>query len=385
VISSARDPADVRCHARTENEVNGISLLSMTRAMPRLRMRQLLLLALVSGACDSTGSPSAVTGPGDTNTPPQVAPDTAHGDSTTPGPRPDSIPAPSDSTLPPSDSISPPSPPDSSGQPPPVPLSHVGVSFGPAHLPPELFAQFSGTIYTATDPVDLLAALEAARRANMRLFIDFTGNEQFNRDSNGFSFAKWKQRVDRFLGVDLTPYIADGTILAHFILDEPSDPSNWNGKRVPQAEVEAMAQYSKQIWPTMATMVRGRTDYLVGYEYPHLDALRVQYVHRIGPIADFIAASTQAARSLGLALVGGLNALNGGSPESGIPGRRAGKFAMSADELRTWGRAFLTEPSLCAFVLYEYDSTYFARPDIQAAVSELSQLARSLPARTCRP
>jgi len=261
----------------------------------------------------------------------------------------------------------------------------VGLPFGPAQLPPEHFAEFSGTVYTASAPDRLIRDLEGARRAGARLFISFTGNEQHLRDSNGFSLAKWEQRVDNFRGVDLTPYIADGTIVGHLLLDEPQDPTNWSGKRVSQAQIEEIAKYSKQVWPSMLTVIRAYPDYLQGYQYPHLDAIRLHYVDRFGPIEDFIAAQVQGARALGLGLVGGLNVLNGGSKESGIPGRRAGKNAMSADEVRSWGGRFLSEPYICGFLMYEYDSTYFSRPDIQAAMSDLSQMARSLPEKSCRP
>jgi hypothetical protein len=262
----------------------------------------------------------------------------------------------------------------------------VGIPFGPAQLPPEYFGpEYSGTIYTATNPDTLLKALEAARRANARLFISFTGNEQYNRDENGFSLAKWKGRVDRFRGIDLTPYIDEGTIIGHFILDEPSDPHNWSGKQVSKADIDEISKYSKEIWPTMVTMIRAWPDYLAGYEYKHLDAVRVQYLERFGPVDEFITFHVQAVKALGLALVGGLNVLNGGSKTSGIPGEREGKFAMSADELRSWGAAYLAEPSICAFLLYEYESKYFSRPDIKAALSELKQQAERKPKKACRP
>jgi hypothetical protein len=279
--------------------------------------------------------------------------------------------------LPPPDSTVPTAPPGA--------VSHVGLPFGPAQLPPAHFAEFSGTVYTATTPDKLIRDLEVARRSSARLFISFAGSEEFNRDSNGFSIAKWEQRVDRFRGLDLTPYIDDGTIVAHFILDEPQDPTNWNGKQVSQATIEEIAKYSKQIWPTMLTIIRAFPDYLKGYQYPHLDAIRLQYLDRFAPLEDFIAAQVQGAKALGVGLVGGLNVLNGGSKQSGIPGRRAGKNAMSAEEIRSWGGRFLSEPYICGFLMYEYDSTYFSRPDIQAAVADLSQMARSLPEKACRP
>jgi hypothetical protein len=261
----------------------------------------------------------------------------------------------------------------------------VGVPFGPAHVPPERFADFSGTLYTATNPDTLLRDLAKARLAGARLTISFTGNEQYLRDQNGFSIAKWEQRVDRFRGVDLTSYIDDGTIIGHFIMDEPQDPSNWSGKRVTQAQIEEIAKYSKQVWPTMLTVIRSFPDYLEGYQYPHLDALQVNYLNKFGSIDDFVAAQVQGAKSLGLALVGGLNVLNGGAPTSGIPGEAEGKYGMNGDEIRSWGGKYLSDPYVCAFVVWEYDPEYLSRPDIKAAFADLSQVARSHPEKTCRP
>ncbi len=338
----------------------------------RVRASLFVFLVLAWGACDGTSAPdTAVGAPGgqDTTTPPPTPPDTTTGDTTTSGPG-------TDPMVP---------PPDSAPNQPPGPVSHVGLPFGPSQLPSDRFAEFSGTVYTATGPDRLILDLDAARRTGARLFISFSGNERSVVDINGFNLAKWEQRIDRFRGVDLTPYITDGTIAGHLILDEPQDPTNWNGHRVSPAEIEEVAKYSKQVWPSMPTIIRSFPDYLEGYQYPHLDAIRIHYVNRFGPIDDWIAKQVEGAKALGLGLVGGLNVLNGGSKESGIPGRRAGTNAMSADEVRSWGGKFLSEPSLCGFLMYKYDPTYFSRPDIQAALSDLDRMARSLPDRPCRP
>ena len=168
-------------------------------------------------------------------------------------------------------------------------------------------------------------------------------------------------------------------------MDEPQDATQWNGHPVTPAQIEQMAAYSKQVWPTMVTMIRSTLPYLKGSQYPHLDAIRIQYLERFGPIDAWIAGSVQDAKSLHLAMVGGLNALNGGSKNSGIPGKSEGKFAMNADELRTFGRTFLAEPYICGFLMYQWEPGYFNRTDIRAAMSDLSDVARQLPNRVCRP
>ena len=121
-------------------------------------------------------------------------------------------------------------------------------------MPPERFADFSATTYTATDPDTLMRDLETARRANVRLFISFTGNQKnFQTSSGGFDMAKWKQRMDRFRGLDLAPYIEEETIAGHLLLDEPYDKINWHGKPVsPRSKPKSKARSSFSTRPPRA-------------------------------------------------------------------------------------------------------------------------------------
>lgn len=336
---------------------------------PRAGTGLLAALATAIIACGGGGSDVSLGEPGGSDsTPPPVTGDT------TPVPQPgDSNPQPVDST------------PGGPGLPPPGPVHHVGIPFGPALMPSDQFATYNATVYTATNADTLRAVLAQANQTSERLFINFTGNEVNLRDQNGFSFDKWKSRVDRFRGVDLTPYIDDGTIVAHFIIDEPQDPTNWNGHPVTQAQIEQMAAYSKQVWPTLTTMARSKLEYLRGGQYPDLDVVRIQYLAKFGPIDDWITSNVAQAKTLHLAMVGGLNALNGGTEDSGIPGQAEGKFAMNADQLRTWGRRFMSEPYVCGFLLFQWEPGYMNRPDIKAALGDLASFAAQLPNKDCRP
>jgi hypothetical protein len=213
--------------------------------------------------------------------------------------------------------------------------------------------------------------------------IAFTGSGKHMRDSEGFSFTKWKQRVDRYRGIDFESYVADGTLIGHLIMDEPSDPGNWNGKRVPLPEIEAMAKYSKEVWPTLATIVRAWPWYLKGGSYPHLDATWIQYHSRFGDIDTFLSTHLSEAKALGLAVVGGLNVINGGNKDSGMPSFKDGKNAMNPSQLRSWGGRFLEE-DVCLFILWNYRSEYFSRSDVKAAIEDLAEQARRRPKRACR-
>jgi hypothetical protein len=64
--------------------------------------------------------------------------------------------------------------------------------------------------------------------------------------------------------------------MGHFILDEPSDPANWNGHLVSQPDIEEMARYSKEIWPDLPAIIRAWPAYLKDYQYKYLDATWVQ-------------------------------------------------------------------------------------------------------------
>jgi hypothetical protein len=57
---------------------------------------------------------------------------------------------------------------------------------------------------------------------------------------------------------------------------------------------------------------------------------------------------------------------------------------MTADELRTWGSRWLDEPDMCGFLLWEHSNSYFARPEIKAAMAELAAKARAYPKRSCK-
>jgi hypothetical protein len=299
-------------------------------------------------------------------------------------------PPPSDTGTPPSPPPSP--PPDSTPSPPSGPPVHAGIPFGASvyskHessfllLPPSSLSPAFTALKTDAYLPFLLAGLEAARRANGRVLVNFAGSSGTYTDSNGFNLAKWKEKVDRFRGIDVTSYIADGTLMGHYIMDEPSDARNWNGHRVALADIDEMARYSKEIWPDLPTIIRGWPWYLKGYTYRYLDAAWAAYHVRFGSIEDFVDVNVRDAKASGLALVIGMNVLAGGG-EGGLPGYHHDKYSMTASQIRSWGSVLLDEPYSCAFFMFRYNPNYFGRADIEAAVGELGRKAQSRPNKSC--
>lgn len=299
-------------------------------------------------------------------------------------PPPDTTSPPPPPPVPPPDTVTPP-PPDTTGTPPAPPPVHEGIAFGHYHLPPQLFSPKLSGVLRKTFPETILADLEAARRGNARVMLNLVGSEKHLRDEKGhFSFAVWKERVDRYRGLDISSYIADGTILAHYMIDQPQDTKKW-GVPVPPSVMDEMAKYSKELWPGMATVVRGYEEHGVpaGYQYQYLDAGWAQYHQRFGDIDQFIRQNVQDAKDAGLALVVGLNMVAGGKTNE-LVGFYQGKKAMNASEVKSWGSALLAEPYVCAFISWRYIEGYFAQPGILAAIEELGDQARSLPKKDCR-
>jgi hypothetical protein len=352
-----------------------------------LRAGALALVVTAIGACGGTdrtspGSESATGGGGPPDSSTASPGDSvAPGDSTVfiPG---DSVPVlPDDSTQAPGDSIVP----DSVV---PIPPGIVFASF-------DLDNHLLGTPYNGSfrlpAPRNIVGLLNGARARGGRVMVKLSNYDSLTMNANHtFNLAKWKVEVARFKDIDFRPYLEDGTLIGHYLLDEPYDPSNWGGKTIPQAIVEEMAQYSKQFWPDMTTFVRAPPDYLAkgGSKYKYLDAgwAMYEYAGTRPDVEKWLKPQVAAAKKAGIGLVVGLNVLNGGTKASGIKGnhKRFTKWSMSATQLKAWGSVLMKEPYACAFFNWKYDPSYNARPDIQSAMAELLDQAKAHPETSCR-
>jgi hypothetical protein len=246
----------------------------------------------------------------------------------------------------------------------------------------------TGTTQAVASTSGMLPVIVETKAKGGRLVLKLSGGSQSHvKNADGtFSFTKWKTVVDRFRGVNLAPYITDGTIIAHYLIDEPNMAHRWGGKTIPQATIEAMAKYSKQIWPSMLTIVRVVPTWLASapVTYTYLDAGWAQYTAVKGDPTRWITAEVNAAKSKGLGLVASMNVLDGGNGSSGIRGYTSGKWSMSASELRSYGTVLLNQTYVCAFYQWMYNSSYYGRSDIKSAMAALSTKARAHTKTSCR-
>jgi hypothetical protein len=335
-----------------------------------------LVLTLVAGGCGgedrvspSSDVPDAATNPADSSA--AVDSSITPVDSTTP----------LDSTTPPSDSVG---------------ISALsgtapGIVYGSFQMTPaDLSTVHTGTLMGGQiDASNAMSILAGVKAKGGRIVIKMCkGADGFVKNADGtFSFTKWKALVDRFRSLPLGPYINDGTIIGHFLIDEPHRAAKWGGKIIPQSTVEAMAKYSKQIWPSMTTFVRVVPSWLASstITYTYLDAGWLQYESFRGDISNVISTELAAAKRKGLGLMMGLNVLDGGNGSSHIAGWTRGKYAMSATEVRTYSTALLNQSYACGFYNWEYDMpSYYARTDIKSAMAAMSSMARAHVKTSCR-
>ena len=235
-----------------------------------------------------------------------------------------------------------------------------------------------GSIYNGGhgnfSPRTIVKELSAIRSRGGRVVIPFAGSPRYYREDGHFSFSKWKARVNRFRNANISSFIRDGTVIGHYLIDEPNDPANWGGNPVPPSTLEKMARYSKQLWPRMPTIVRVRPSYL-SRNHSYLDAAWAQYLARHGSVESFIRKNVSDAKERRLGLVVGLNVLKGGIPK---------KTRMTAREVKSWGSTLLNSTYPCAFISWEYNRDYLSSGGMRDAMRALRRKAENRATKSCR-
>ena len=264
----------------------------------------------------------------------------------------------------------------------------AGIVFSSSALTVSQINSVHTGMVEASTPSELLSFLAQLRSKGGRVLIKLAGGENTYRNSDGtFNLTKWKSGVDRYRNIDFRSYIADGTIVGHYLVDEPHFASRWGDQTIPQATVEAAAKHSKQRWPNLPTLVNAPANWLasVPVTYVHLDAGWAMFRAKTSSSpATWATLQVNKAKSKGLGLVAGLNVLDGGDGSSGLRGTQPNTWAMSAAELRNYGSALLSQSHVCAFSMWRYSASYYGRADVKSAMADLSAKAKSHARTSCR-
>jgi len=264
---------------------------------------------------------------------------------------------------------------------------------------------FSGGQITVT-PENMLQRLRTVRGAGMRVVVSMAAGSKsdYQNDDDTFNMGMWKARLHAFRRVAFREFLGDGTIVAQMLIDD-LDESHWGGRPISNDDLDELARYSKQFWPSLRTAVRARPTSLITAAYggrgtPHswrfLDAAWDQYSAKMGDAATQVAAEVASAKRQRLGLVVGLNVLTGGDGSSGLPGpdKYSSQWAMSPVEVVRYGTPLIKHPYACAFLMwsakYDYSSSYahlkygyFRRPEIRQAMQTLRALAGRRSAPRC--
>jgi hypothetical protein len=285
-------------------------------------------------------------------------------------------------------------------------VTYVGLPYGPVGLwtlnklnwgP----APFTGsTNYINADTVIL--QINAARNKGQRLVLAMTGGSYVDYTTNGqFSMTKWKSAMNTYnktaIKNAVAAGVADGTIIGNQLIDEP-ETSRW-GTVLTKPMLDQMAAYAKSIFPTLPVGVNHGPP---GYKwrsnerYTKVDYVRYLYAWYItsGDVVAWRTAVLAQAKLDGVTPALAVNILNGGvkdkgdgyydcaGPTQGDLGTRYPNCTMTADQLRSYGKALL--PYGCFFMMWQFDKTYMSKTDNQAAFKDLATLAASKPKRSCK-
>ena len=284
-------------------------------------------------------------------------------------------------------------------------VAYTGIPYGPFGLWKLSLLKWGPEPFTAShnfiNADSLIAQVEAARSKGQRLVVAMTGGgtDQFLTDGQ-FDIAKWKNVMNTYKKTALKKAVAaavsDGTIIGNTLMDEP-ETSKW-GTNLTKGVVDQMASYAKNIFPTLPVGVfHGPTGHTwrSGERYRKLDYAVYQYAHWVtnGDIVAWKGAVLAQAKLDGVTPGMSINILNGGAqdrdgtydcsgPDQGGLGTREPNCWMTPDQVRSWGAELL--PNGCVLLMWQYDATYMSVSANLDAFTEVAALAASKPRPSCK-
>jgi hypothetical protein len=350
----------------------------MIRALTLARTGSAFLAVLAFASCNSSDSPSSPV-----ETPPAVS----GADSSTSGD------TPSGDTLGVTDSLT-----QGSA------VLYTGIPYGPMGLwatvttlkwGPAPFTLSADNSFAAS----IVARINAARQKRQRLVIAMTGGLASEYKTNGkFDLTKWKTRMNTFKTLAIksavAAAVADGTIVGNKLIDEPETPK-WGGVMT-KPLIDQMAAYVKNIFPTLPVGVNMGAP---GYTWRTWERFKVvdyvlmqyQWSNNQGNVGSWRDKVLAWSRAEGVTPFFSLNLLDGGVLDNvgtwdcagtGGKGTLVHRCRMTADQVRTWGRAI--GPYGCAMLMWQYDDAFMAKSANQYAFRDVGSLLASKPRRSCR-
>jgi PKD repeat protein len=252
-------------------------------------------------------------------------------------------------------------------------------------------------------PQEILGRIQAARAMGVRLVFALTGGAHTRYTTNGvFDEVKWDRAMDGYntsaIRDAVAAGVADGTIIGNSVMDEPqqagTNEKSWGPPgTMTKARIDGLCSYVKGIFPTLPVGVGH--DYSIfdpSDKYQVCDVLISQYAWRrnSGDVIGYRDGGLAFAAREGMAIIFSVNVLNGGPqdktgiwdcPGTGGVGTRAPNCRVTPAQLRDWGKVL--GQAGCAFLNWEYDAAFMAKPANQAAISDVAITLAREPRRPC--
>jgi hypothetical protein len=250
-------------------------------------------------------------------------------------------------------------------------------------------------------PSELIRHITEARALGIRLLLLLTGGSHDRYKTNGvFDMGKWQAAVRAFdtpaIRDAIAAGVADGTIIGNSVMDEPQQSGttikDWGPPgTMTKARVDSMCGYVKSIFSSLPVGVgHDHNAFEPTKSYLVCEFFMTQYAHRKGDINAWRDGGLAMAARDGLEIIYSINLLDGGVQDksgtwdcagTGGLGTHGSNCRMTADQVREWGK--LLGQVGCALFAWRYDADYFAKPENQAAFSEVAISMANVPRRRC--
>jgi plastocyanin len=251
-------------------------------------------------------------------------------------------------------------------------------------------------------PGELVSHIAAARARGIRLVLVMTGGAHNRYKTDGvFDQAKWEAAMNAFdtpaIRDAVAAGVADGTIIGNSVMDEPqqsgTDAKDWGPPgTMTKARVDGMCGYVKAIFPTLPVGVgHDHNVFETANSYQVCEFIIVQYAARKGSVAAWRDGALSLAARDGLGVIFSLNLLDGGTQDrtgvwdcagTGGLGTHGVNCQMTPAQARDWGK--LLGQASCALLSWRYDGTFMAKPENQAAISDVAITLSPVPQAPCK-
>lgn len=265
----------------------------------------------------------------------------------------------------------------------------------------EVFSASMGSI----NATDLLQKVDASRRMGKKIMLAMTGGHVPYLTNGVFDRNKWNAAMQTYntpiMRDAIAKGVADGTIIANSVMDEPQvrglgDGNTWGpAGTMTKARVDSMCGYVKAMFPTLPVgVVHTHDAFEPTKSYRVCEFIVDQYESRFGSVTAFRDAGLALARRDGHAIAFSLNIMNGGTQAvrdglwscplttTGGRGTYDPNCRMTAAQVREYGTVLGLAG--CGLMMWRYDDTFMAKLENLQAFRDVASTLANAPARSCR-